>query len=378
MERSLSRLGFACNWDPDRTRTWSGTNWALLTALQAQIDTVDVGTHMSLAGRRAWQIATRRRRNGAWVSTWETTPQWEKYMLNDVQRRVAASQCDAVIEIQDVGIIDRPFFVYQDLSYDVLVRELESGDEGVTHFFKSLDRDVINRRRARQHEVFSRATGVLAMSAAYAESLVTESGLAPDKVHVVYPGAPALSAGTITTPPRLREQPRTKLLFVGTTFLVKAGDVVLQAFELLRREDPSLTLTIVGPDSWPVDGPIPDGVDFRGRVPRSEIVSIMDERDLFVMPSRLEGFGMVFIEAMARGLPCVGRRAFAMPELIEDGVTGAIVDTLDSAVVAKAISDTLANDEIFVEVHRRAADVAQRFTWEKSAKSIIDIIDAHI
>ena len=150
MERSLSRLGFACNWDPDRTRTWSGTNWALLTALQAQIDTVDVGTHMSLAGRRAWQIATRRRRNGAWVSTWETTPQWEKYMLNDVQCRVAASQCDAVIEIQDVGIIDRPFFVYQDLSYDVLVRELESGDEGVTHFFKSLDRDVINRRRARQ------------------------------------------------------------------------------------------------------------------------------------------------------------------------------------------------------------------------------------
>ena len=67
-----------------------------------------------------------------------------------------------------------------------------------------------------------------------------------------------------------------------------------------------------------------------------------------------------------------------MPELIEDGVTGAIVDTLDSAVVAKVISDTLANDEIFVEVHRRAADVAQRFTWEKSAKSIIDIIDAHI
>jgi glycosyltransferase involved in cell wall biosynthesis len=299
-------------------------------------------------------------------------------MLNDVQRRVAASQCDAVIEIQDVGIIDRPFFVYQDLSYDVLVRELESGDEGVTHFFKSLDRDVINRRRARQHEVFSRATGVLAMSAAYAESLVTESGLAPDKVHVVYPGAPALSAGTITTLPRLREQPRTKLLFVGTTFLVKAGDVVLQAFEILRREDPSLTLTIVGPDSWPVDGPIPDGVDFRGRVPRSEIVSIMDEHDLFVMPSRLEGFGMVFVEAMARGLPCVGRRAFAMPELIEDGVTGAIVDTLDSAVVAKAISDTLANDEIFVEVHRRAADVAQRFTWEKSAKSIIDIIDARI
>ena len=378
MERSLSRLGFACNWDPDRTRTWSGTNWALLKALEEQIDTVDVGTHMSLAGRRAWQIATRRRRHGAWVSTWQTTPQWEKYMLNDVQRRVTASRCDAVIEIQDVGIIDRPFFVYQDLSYDVLVRELDSGDEGVTQFFKSLDRDVINRRRARQHDVFSRATGVMAMSSAYAESLVTESGLAPEKVHVVYPGAPALSADTNTKPPRLRERPRTKLLFIGTTFLVKAGDIVLKAFELLRREDPSLTLTIVGPDTWPVEGPIPDGVDFRGRVPRSEIVSIMDEHDLFVMPSRLEGFGMVFVEAMARGLPCIGRRAFAMPELIEDGVTGAIVDTLDPAVVAQAVLNTLANDAIFAEVDRRAAEVAQRFTWERTAATMIDIIDAHV
>lgn len=378
MERSLSRLGFACNWDPDRTRTWSGTNWALLKALEEQIDTVDVGTHMSLAGRRAWQIATRRRRHGAWVSTWQTTPQWEKYMLNDVQRRVTASRCDAVIEIQDVGIIDRPFFVYQDLSYDVLVRELDSGDEGVTQFFKSLDRDVINRRRARQHDVFSRATGVMAMSSAYAESLVTESGLAPEKVHVVYPGAPALSADTNTKPPRLRERPRTKLLFIGTTFLVKAGDIVLKAFELLRREDPSLTLTIVGPDTWPVEGPIPDGVDFRGRVPRSEIVSIMDEHDLFVMPSRLEGFGMVFVEAMARGLPCIGRRAFAMPELIEDGVTGAIVDTLDPAVVAQAVLNTLANDAIFAEVDRRAAEVAQRFTWERTAATMIGIIDAHV
>ena len=376
MVRSLTRLGFACNRDPDRTRTWSGTNWALLTALQAQLDTVDVGTHMSLPARRAWQLATRRRRNGSWVSTWETTPQWEKYLLADVQKRVTASHCDAVLEIQDVGILDRPFFIYQDLSYDVLVRELESGDEGVSHFFKSLDRDVINRRRARQHEVFARATGVMAMSRSYAQSLVNDSGLPADKVHVVYPGATSLSTGANVTPRRIRHGSRTKLLFIGTTFIVKAGDVVLRAFELLRESDPSLTLTIVGPDRWPVDGPVPDGVDFRGRVPRAEIAGIMDEHDLFVMPSRLEGFGMVFVEALARGLPCIGRNAFAMPELIEDGVTGAIVDTLDPVVVAQAISETLANDAIFAEVERRADDVAAGFSWDRAATRVIDIIDS--
>jgi glycosyltransferase involved in cell wall biosynthesis len=291
---------------------------------------------------------------------------------------VSASNCDAVLEIQDVGILDRPFFIYQDLSYDVLVRELAVGDEGVSHFFKSLDRDVIERRRARQHEVFAKSAGVLAMSKAYARSLIEETGLPPEKVHVVYPGGTSLSGPALTYPRRIRERPRTKLLFVGTTFKVKSGDVVVEAFKRLRREDPSVTLTIVGPDRWPLDEPIPDGVDFRGRVPRSHIIPIMDEHDLFVMPSRMEGFGMVFIEAMARGLPCIGRRAFAMPELIDDGVTGAIVDTLDSNDLAAAIGRTLVNDDIYAEVERRADEVAQRFTWDHAAANVIEIISSNL
>jgi glycosyltransferase involved in cell wall biosynthesis len=182
----------------------------------------------------------------------------------------------------------------------------------------------------------------------------------------------------LSIPRRIRDRPRTKLLFVGTTFKVKAGDVVVEAFQRLRAKDPSITLTIVGPDRWPLDGPIPDGIDFRGRVPRSDIIPIMDEHDLFVMPSRMEGFGMVFIEAMARGLPCIGRRAFAMPELIEDGVTGAIVDTLDPNELAAVIGRTLGNDGIYAEVERRADEVAQRFTWDHAAATVIDIVSAHL
>jgi glycosyltransferase involved in cell wall biosynthesis len=87
---------------------------------------------------------------------------------------------------------------------------------------------------------------------------------------------------------------------------------------------------------------------------------------------------MVFIEAMARGLPCIGRRAFAMPELIEDGVTGAIVDTLDPNELAAVIGRTLANDGIYAEVERRADEVAQRFTWDHAAATVIDIVSAHL
>jgi glycosyltransferase involved in cell wall biosynthesis len=100
----------------------------------------------------------------------------------------------------------------------------------------------------------------------------------------------------------------------------------------------------------------------------------MDAHDLFVMPSRLEGFGMVFVEALARGLPCIGRRAFAMPELIDDGVTGAIVDSLDPKDVAEAIRRTLASDEIYAEVEGQADQVATRFSWDQTAARVIKII----
>ena len=374
----MKRLGFGCKWEVDPRATWSGTNWALMTALQGQIDTVDVGMHLTPLRRRAWQARGLRRKNGAWVAHWENTPPWEKYLLGDVQKRVTASGCDAVLEIQDVGIVDRPFFIYQDLSYDVLARELASSDEGVSHFFTGLDRDLLERRRARQRQIFDKATGVIAMSASYADSLVRESGLPADKVHVAYPGATSLAGVASTQPCRERTAPRTKLLFVGTTFLVKSGDIVLKAFELLRRNDPSLTLTIVGPATWPMEGAIPDGVDFRGRVPRTEIVNIMDEHDLFVMPSRLEGFGMVFIEALARGLPCVGRRAFAMPELIEDGVTGAIVDTLDPVELAAAIVRTLENDSIYEVTRARAVTAADTFSWDRTAATMIDFMSSKV
>jgi glycosyltransferase involved in cell wall biosynthesis len=127
-----------------------------------------------------------------------------------------------------------------------------------------------------------------------------------------------------------------------------------------------------------MEGAIPDGVDFRGRVPRTEIVNIMDEHDLFVMPSRLEGFGMVFVEALARGLPCVGRRAFAMPELIEDGVTGAIVDTLDPVELAAAIVRTLENDSIYEVTRARAVTAADTFSWDRTAATMIDFMSSKV
>ena len=124
---------------------------------------------------------------------------------------------------------------------------------------------------------------------------------------------------------RERVAPRRRLLFVGwgtdvSDFYRKGGDLVVAALALLRRDhDPRITLTVVGPETWPLPGSPPDGVRFLGSLPAHEVAPLYDSHDLFVMPSRMEAFGIVFTEAVARGLPCVARDAYAMPEIVTPG-----------------------------------------------------------
>jgi glycosyltransferase involved in cell wall biosynthesis len=319
------------------------------------------------------QLATRRRRNGAWVSTWETTHAWESALQWHVQRQATTWDCEAVLEIQDLAITDQPFFVYQDLSYDVLLARWQADDKGVRRFFRRLDEDTLKRRRDRQHHIYDRAAGLIAMSQWFADSLVRESSVPHHKVFLAYPGATSLAAaGQAPRPPR--PAPRSRLLFLGTSFHVKGGDLAVAAVTHLRTHNPAITLTVAGPSRWPLAGDPPPGIDFVGRVPRERVARLLDEHDVLVMPSRLEGFGIVFVEALARGLPCIGRRAFAMPEIIEEGVTGGLIDSDDPAELARAIQNVLASDEIFAEVAARAGGEGERFTWGNTADTMLHII----
>ena len=72
------------------------------------------------------------------------------------------------------------------------------------------------------------------------------------------------------------------------------------------------------------------------------------------MPSRYEPFGVVFTEALARGLPCIARDAYAMPEIVTPGVSGALVTSDDEHELAAAIAAALVDDALYEACHERA------------------------
>jgi glycosyltransferase involved in cell wall biosynthesis len=372
------RLGFACVWDAEPRRTWSYTPWELRAALRQRAEVVDLGIQLSLPARRALQVAGLKRRGGRWVTRFEHLRSWEWASESLLARRAASRRCDAVLEIQDLGALPVPYFLYQDLSYDIALTLLDENPAALGYFFPHLERDVILRRRDRQHRIYQQAAGVFAMSGFLARSLVKDTGLDAGKVHTIHPGAApdATVPGAALAP---RPGPRRRLLFVGTNFRVKAGEVVVAALEVLRREhDPRITLTVVGPSTWPLPGDVPPGIDFRGRVAAGEVEALYDSHDLLVVPSRLEGFGKVFVEALARGLPCIGRNAFAMPELIRPGQNGDLVEGDDPSALAGCIIGVLADDGIYARCAASRDDVLRTFNWDRAASDMIKVISEEI
>ena len=121
-----------------------------------------------------------------------------------------------------------------------------------------------------------------------------------------------------------------------------------------------------------VERDLGDQVTFLGSVPAEGLSACYAAADIFVHPNRIdgsdfEGFGMVFLEAAASGLPVIAGRSGGAPEAVDEGRTGLLVSGTDPAELASAIS-TLVVDP---EKRRRMGDagrarVLSDFSWERA------------
>jgi glycosyltransferase involved in cell wall biosynthesis len=377
------RIGFACLWEEVPERTWSGTAWNLRAGLRKVSDTVDIGVEFPALPRQALKAIHARYRGGRLTTPWCYSRVTDAFIDRALRRGLAQKSRDrdvaAVLQVEFLAsILPVPFYSYADCSWDALFASVTR--PRMYADLMSLTPSAMARRRDAQLAMYERAAGIIAMSHWFARSLVTQSGIPAKKVHVVHPG---LSAGRTIAGPRsvrVRAAPRRKLLFVGRqntpyAFYRKGGDLVVAALSILRKEfDPGVTLTLAGLDRWPLPGEIPDGVTVLGALDPDEVARLYDEHDLFVMPSRQESFGLVFAEALAAGLPCVARNAYAMPEIVTPGVLGTLVDGDDPRALAEAIAAVLGNDDIYRQCASRAPDIAAYFSWERTAGDIAGII----
>jgi glycosyltransferase involved in cell wall biosynthesis len=190
----------------------------------------------------------------------------------------------------------------------------------------------------RERRVLDAQDHVFAMSRYVERSVAHDYGVSPNKIVVVRAG-PSLDVD-FKRDGVVKNYRCHNVLFVGLDPIRKGLPTLLRAFEQVARAFPDAHLDVVG-----VHGPPTAHVRYHGRIRGEPLKQLFYGAQIFAMPSIREPFGIVFLEAMWSGAVCIGANHSAMPEIIDDGVTGYVVEPQDERELSRRIIELFANPD---------------------------------
>jgi phosphatidylinositol alpha-1,6-mannosyltransferase len=238
-----------------------------------------------------------------------------------------------------------------------------------------------------QKSALRRADRVLAISEYTRSELLKRNRLDPDDVTLLpcpldpYWSVEAAPASPPSTPPML--------LTVGRLMrdeAYKGVDSVIQSLPAVVREFGPVDYRVVG------DGDdvarlkelahrlgVSQFVTFAGRVAEGELRGLYRNCSLFVMPSEKEGFGIVFLEAMAFAKPVIGGAHAGTPSVIDDERTGKLVSRLDIKGLSEAILRILNDDDLRSRFGRAGREkLLSMFTFRNFETNFHAFLDSHL
>ena len=225
-----------------------------------------------------------------------------------------------------------------------------------------------------------------------ADRVIVPSRYSASVAHEVY-GIPAASIAVVPEPIDLAEWRRRfaaaplrssaapTVLTVARMYPRKRLDDLLRAAHRLRPRIPGLRLRIVGagPESdrlqrLAADLDLADTATFLGEIPRQALAVEYVGADCFCLPTVQEGFGIVFTEAMAAGLPVVACRAAAVPEVVDDGRTGVLVSPRSPEELAMAMEKLLTHTTLRRELGDNGRRRVEAFDLQPVASRLLEAL----
>lgn len=235
------------------------------------------------------------------------------------------------------------------------------------------------------NRLLGRARPFVTITAANADRLVA---LGLPRPAIVYPGTDPERFRPAPSPP----PPPLRLLTAGRLVSRKGIDTVLTALPGLLADFPGLVYVLAG------DGPdqerlaavaeangVADAVHFMGYIPDEQLPAVYQQAHVFVMPAReereqasVEGFGIVYLEAAASGLPVVAGRSGGAGEAVRDGVTGFVVPPDDTEALTGTLRRLLADAELRQRLGAAGRQwVESEMNWERAAREFGALLAAN-
>jgi glycosyltransferase involved in cell wall biosynthesis len=222
-----------------------------------------------------------------------------------------------------------------------------------------------------------KSDGVRTISA-YTSNLVREAGGEPSAEFAAFMDLEPFLA---SDPAPLPEPPIA--LFVGVLERYKAVDVLAAAWRLAAPRLPDAMLSIVGRGTLGdvaerLVADLPAQTRWTESLTTPEVARALDEATVLVLPSRSEGLGRVVVEAFCRGRGVIGSRVGGIPDIVEDGVTGALVLPGDATALAEELVRALSDRGYAERLGAAAREAVQPWLAnpEEYARRIRELVDA--
>jgi glycosyltransferase involved in cell wall biosynthesis len=288
-------------------------------------------------------------------------------MLNAVLERDLVPRTgsyDLIVQLQTLcsprsTSVSAPYVIYTDNTMALTQR--------IYPRFAPLPSGMLREWLAFESRVCQEAQTVFTFSEFARSSVIEDYSCSPDRVVAIGAGANQLLESVSR-----KDYTRPRALFVGRPFEPKGGKVLVEAWGLVRAQVPDAELILVGPKRNPVPN-AEDGITWLGRLNRDDLAAQYRLASVFALPSMFDAWGHVFVEAMGHGLPCIGSDCCAMPEIIENGVSGLLVPRGEPEPLAHALIELLTDTDKAARMGRAGHQrVLETLTWTHVASRAVE------
>lgn len=356
----MKRINFVCQWSINKEKTWSGTCYSLYKNLNKKIHVKNV-SYNSFFYKIFIRLGLLKRDLGS------------KYICfnRKFNKRLRFKENDIIFQFDDY-VNTGCSYKYIDSSLGYLIYLYEKDHDLFNHSnFKNTSIEAMKIRYEIEKEYFhNEATGIFTMSKWLRDYLIEQEKLPVSKVH--YAGG-----GVNVDISRIDNSNKNgkRFLFIGRDFERKGGFLVIEAFKKLQKNYSDIELYIAGPNSNPISEEI-SNYYFLGDVPSFKLPELYNLCDYFVLPSYFEMYGLVFVEALTFGLPCIGRNAYEMKYFIENAKSGFLVETNEIQELYTYMERFfLQGDEFKKYVNEKREYYLKEYSWETVADRIVGVIN---
>lgn len=201
----------------------------------------------------------------------------------------------------------------------------------------------------------------------FAKKIHLQLGADRQKITVIPPGLPKT---------RLLKKPHRgiNILFVGIWFERKGGPLLLKAYQNLKKRYPQIKLTLVG--ALPRNLKLPPDTYQRDYLPREVLIrEVFPNADILVLiPPIAEGYGLVVLEAASFGIPSIVSSVYALPEMVEDGKTGFVIQPNNLPQLIDKLEILINNNSCREKIGKAAQEkFNQEFWLQKTNQKLLRI-----